>query len=228
MIQKINFVCTVCSETFTRKSGARRHNDSIHAGTALFVRFIDYVIGRIEGLYQPSDPRMYRKKKTLEENVKNMTSLENCKNATLGNKIPASRFTTFADGTIKDPYYGIGVTAENVKSDFNRETNRTIPEKSSEPRLNDMQRSDVGLNGVERKKQNGENSFSFSDLRISDELLELREFFVLVQRNYREEIARDITDFVKYVYNRGRGHIAEIDKWLPFLRNLDKLRQIFS
>jgi hypothetical protein len=226
--QKINFVCTVCSETFTRKFGAKRHNDGTHAGTALFVRLIDYVTGRIEGRYQPSDPRLYRKKKTIEKNVKNMPFLENCKNVAARKKIPASRFITFADATIKNPYYGIGVTTEKVKSDFNRETNNTIPRKSSESWLNEVKRSDEGLNGIERKKQNGEYSYSVSDPQISDEILELREFFGLVQKYYGKETARDITACVKYSYNIGRRHAAEIDKWLPFLRNLDKIRQNFS
>lgn len=225
--QKINFVCTVCSETFTRKFGARRHNDSTHAGTALFVRLIDYVIGRIEGRYQPSDPRLYRKKKTLEKNMKNMPSLKNCKNATSENKIPASRFTTFADGTW-NPYYGISVTTEKVKSDFNRETNSTIPRKSVEPWLNDVQRGDEGLNGIESKTQNGENSYSVSDSQISDEILKLREFFVLVHKYYGKETSRDIISRVKYSYNIGMGHAAEIDKWLPFLRNFNIISQNFS
>jgi hypothetical protein len=220
--RKINFVCTVCSQHFTRKSGAKRHSNTIHAGDSLFVSLLDYIIGRVERRYQPSDPWLYRKKRTLDRNVKNISSLDNRNNATPGNNIPDSQFTTFADETNKNPYYGMGVATKNVRSDFNREIDRTILEKSSGPWLNDMQRNDVGLNGIDGKEQNGDNSLSFSVLRISKELLELRELIVLVQKYHDKETSNDILDCVKYAYNIGRVHAVEIDKWLPFLRNLDK------
>jgi hypothetical protein len=200
--RKINFVCTVCSQRFTRKSGAKRHSNTIHAGTASFVSLIDYIVGRIEGRYQPSDPWSYRKKKPLEKNVKNIPSLENWKNSTSGNKIPASQFTTFADETIKNQYYGIGVT----------EINSAMPEKGGEPSPSYVQRNDEGLYGIERRKQDGDNLL----------VLELQEFFDLVQKHYDKETAGDIIARVKFAYSIGRAHAVEFDKWLPFLRGLDK------
>ena len=56
---KINYVCSTCSETFTRKASGLRHNLNLHFGTASVVRLIDYVIGRSSGQYLPSDPREF-------------------------------------------------------------------------------------------------------------------------------------------------------------------------
>ena len=56
---KINYVCSTCSETFTRKASGLRHNLNLHFGTASVVRLIDYVIGRSSGQYLQSDPREF-------------------------------------------------------------------------------------------------------------------------------------------------------------------------
>jgi hypothetical protein len=54
------WVCTLCSQDFTRKYSANRHNRDLHQGQSKIVRMIDYVIGRIAGQYQPADPFTYR------------------------------------------------------------------------------------------------------------------------------------------------------------------------
>ena len=41
-----NYVCTICSQTFTRKWRGMVHNNNIHAGIAKVVRLIDYMIGK--------------------------------------------------------------------------------------------------------------------------------------------------------------------------------------
>jgi hypothetical protein len=117
MSHKINYVCVVCSATFTRKSSAIRHSAGIHAGTAFFVRLIDYIIGRMQGRYQPSSPLSYRQKKKYEKNLRNLHSLVNC-NPAASNKIPASRFTVRLDETKKDEYYGINSANESIESEL--------------------------------------------------------------------------------------------------------------
>jgi hypothetical protein len=57
-----NFVCTICSQTFTRKWRGKVHNKNIHSGQGKTVRYIDYIIGRRFGEYLPSDPALYRHK----------------------------------------------------------------------------------------------------------------------------------------------------------------------
>lgn len=55
------WVCATCSQDFTRKSSAERHNRKIHFGMGIIVRFFDYIVGRLEGKYAASDPYFFRK-----------------------------------------------------------------------------------------------------------------------------------------------------------------------
>lgn len=130
MSHKINYVCIVCSATFTRKSSAIRHSTRIHAGTAFFVRLIDYIVGRMQGRYQPSNPLLYRQKKKNEKNLRNLQSLINC-NPAAPNKIPTSRFTVLLDETNKDQYYRINSANESIESDLKRETNNSLTSDSN-------------------------------------------------------------------------------------------------
>ena len=52
--------CALCSEGFTRKYSANRHNQSLHQGQGTLVRTIDYIIGRLAGKYSAGDPLTYR------------------------------------------------------------------------------------------------------------------------------------------------------------------------
>jgi hypothetical protein len=54
------YVCTTCSEHFTRRYSANRHNDKIHSGMAEIVPYIDYMAGRNSGQYLASQPSRYR------------------------------------------------------------------------------------------------------------------------------------------------------------------------
>ena len=56
-----SYVCTVCSEHFTRKYSAKRHNQNIHNGAAEIVRLIDYLAGRSSGQYMPDNPFWYKR-----------------------------------------------------------------------------------------------------------------------------------------------------------------------
>lgn len=56
-----NYVCTVCSEYFTRKYSGKRHNNNLHNGAAEIVRLIDYLAGRSSGQYMPDNPFWYKR-----------------------------------------------------------------------------------------------------------------------------------------------------------------------
>jgi hypothetical protein len=64
-----NYVCTICSQTFTRKWRGTVHNTNIHAGLAKVVRLIDYIIGRSDGTYVSSDPSLYRRRKRWGDSI---------------------------------------------------------------------------------------------------------------------------------------------------------------
>ncbi|HJT47146.1 MAG TPA: hypothetical protein VJ729_03105 [Nitrososphaeraceae archaeon] len=62
LIRKPSYVCSICAQDFTRKYNANRHNQNIHFGKAEIVRFLEYLVGRVSGKYQPRDPLLYRNK----------------------------------------------------------------------------------------------------------------------------------------------------------------------
>ena len=59
-----NYVCTTCSEHFTRKYSAKRHNITVHHNNGgEIVPLVEYLVGRSSGRYQPSHPFWYRRVK---------------------------------------------------------------------------------------------------------------------------------------------------------------------
>jgi hypothetical protein len=60
---RLSFVCTTCSEHFTRRYSARRHNHNLHNGAAEIVILIDYIAGRSSGQYSPTlNPSWYKRR----------------------------------------------------------------------------------------------------------------------------------------------------------------------
>jgi hypothetical protein len=58
-----SYVCATCSEHFTRKYSANRHNSNIHGGRSEIVPYIEYMVGRSSGQYLASHPSWFRKQK---------------------------------------------------------------------------------------------------------------------------------------------------------------------
>jgi hypothetical protein len=50
-MSKVNWVCATCGQDFTRSYSANRHNNHFHYGKGIIVRFLEYVIGRINGQF---------------------------------------------------------------------------------------------------------------------------------------------------------------------------------
>jgi hypothetical protein len=56
------YVCTTCSEHFTRKYSAKRHNITVHHNNGgEIVTLVEYLVGRKTGRYQASHPFWYRR-----------------------------------------------------------------------------------------------------------------------------------------------------------------------
>ena len=58
-----NYVCTTCSEHFTRKYSAKRHNITVHHNNGgEIVPLVEYLVGRKSGRYQASHPSWYHRR----------------------------------------------------------------------------------------------------------------------------------------------------------------------
>jgi hypothetical protein len=56
------YVCTTCSQHFTRKYSAKRHNITVHHNNGgEIVPLVEYIVGRSSGRYQASHPSWYRR-----------------------------------------------------------------------------------------------------------------------------------------------------------------------
>lgn len=67
---KINYVCTGCTQNFTRKDTANRPNVRFHSGQASVVRLLEYLMGTTTGQYptpDASDHPRYRSKSSHQE-----------------------------------------------------------------------------------------------------------------------------------------------------------------
>lgn len=74
------WACPTCGEDFTRKSSAVRHSSKLHKGTCLPVRYINYLTGRLSGLYPPPitpTRLMGRKNKTVADTNRGYFSYAN-------------------------------------------------------------------------------------------------------------------------------------------------------
>ena len=63
-----NYVCTACSQYFTRKYSGQRHNFNIHSGRSEIMPYIEYMAGRSSGRYLASHPSWYHKQKGSQWN----------------------------------------------------------------------------------------------------------------------------------------------------------------
>jgi hypothetical protein len=61
MMANPNYVCILCSQTFTRRWRGNVHNINIHGGMSQTVRMVDYIVGRVSGNYLASDPALFRR-----------------------------------------------------------------------------------------------------------------------------------------------------------------------
>jgi hypothetical protein len=58
---RLTHVCATCSEHFTRRYSATRHNLTIHDNRGEIVPLLEYIVGRNSGRYHASDPSWYRR-----------------------------------------------------------------------------------------------------------------------------------------------------------------------
>jgi hypothetical protein len=118
-----SYVCTVCSEHFTRKYSAKRHNHNIHNGAAEIVRLIDYLAGRSSGQYMPDNPFWYKRNNPFN-NVGSTTVADTVgdtfnpihipKQAPLGTSQYSTSPTYRSADTSDDQTYGTSLSQEKI------------------------------------------------------------------------------------------------------------------
>jgi hypothetical protein len=55
------YVCANCGQTFTRRSGAVRHNSNLHFNRGIIVQMLEYIIGRCSGRFLPPNQLINRR-----------------------------------------------------------------------------------------------------------------------------------------------------------------------
>src|SRR5262244_4625915 len=71
-----NYVCTTCSEHFTRKYSAKRHNITVHHDNGgEIVPLVEYLVGRKSGRYLASHPSWYRRRTKERHNFGHVTTV---------------------------------------------------------------------------------------------------------------------------------------------------------
>ena len=89
-----SYVCATCSEHFTRKYSAKRHNFNVHAGRSEIVPYIQYMVGRNSGQYLASHPSWYRKQRGFQQNRSYPSE----------NRVIADTTSSFRPETLLQPY----------------------------------------------------------------------------------------------------------------------------
>ena len=209
---RANYVCTVCSQTFTRKYRGKIHNINLHFGMAPIVRLLDYIIGRIEGRYQPGDPLLYRRR----------NKIMNRKKVNVVNKASPPPFTVMLDKTkesSQNDFSGhykhdpVEVSVNNIrpKMDSTEETNQSM--------INWGQRKDAVY------QKTPPSYYETSASRHLGSIVKLQEFAYLVQKHSSKD--RDAAKELLCCANILGPEKLEQDGWidsaLAFLRNYDKI-----
>ena len=89
-----NYVCTVCSQHFTRKYSAKRHNSNVHDDRSEIVPYIEYMVGRNSGRYLASHPSWHRKQRQPQANRSYQSD----------NRVIADTASSFRPETLKQHY----------------------------------------------------------------------------------------------------------------------------
>ena len=74
---RITWVCATCSEPFTRRYGANRHNNNLHGGKGTVVRLLDYIVGIANGRFLPRDDNIPSGRKARRSSFFNLKRREN-------------------------------------------------------------------------------------------------------------------------------------------------------
>ena len=199
MIDKYTWVCSTCSQGLTRKSSANRHNNNLHSGSAMIVRPVEYIIGRLNGKFLPTkDPLFFRRKN------KNSKSIQN------GDNNSALGYVSSHDN-ISGPKNKSGLrNYHNYKNSYG------MPLSDSQPEIPHLVSSQDSIDsGSLEEKQ---SSYSNGHLRGMTKLEELHD---LLSRNCSYQEREEVKKLVfADIYNNGNEDF--LDMTLTQLRDRDR------
>ncbi|MGA9166695.1 MAG: hypothetical protein WB053_04885 [Nitrososphaeraceae archaeon] len=206
---RANYACAVCSQTFTRKPTGIRHSVNLHLGTAQIVRLIDYIIGRIEGRYQPNDPLLYRRK----------NKIMNRKNAKIVYEVSSSRFTVIPDKTKESSQNDFGLGYKQDSFD--------VPSNNIRPKMDSIKETNQSrLQWGQREDAVYQTSGSYSETSTSrclDMIGKFQEYANLIQKHCPKDTAKTLLVCAIALGPEKLVQNGWIDTQLVFLRNYDKI-----
>jgi hypothetical protein len=203
---RASYVCALCSQTFTRESSGIRHSINLHLGMSPIVRLIDYIIGRIEGRYQPNDPLLYRRKNKIMNRI----------NAKTVSEASPSGFTVIPDRTKETFQNDFRLSYKQAPFDVPLYTIRSKMGSIKEANQSSLQW------GQREEAVYQKTSFFSSETstsRYSDRIVKFQEFANLVRKYYPKDTAKELISITNSLWEPD----SWIDEKLVFLRNYDKI-----
>ena len=188
---KANYVCTLCSQTFTRKLSGERHNLNLHSGMAPIVKFIDYIVGRIEGRYHPSNPLLFRCKNKYMHKKNSTLPMDNYKNEKTVNEV-SSQFTVMPDKT-KESSQSM-TRGGNFEFGYKQDP-ADVSTDNFGPRIDNIRDTNQSKSNWSQRREAvyqkpSSSSYATSDSQYLDKIGKLQEFATLLQKHCPKDTAK--------------------------------------
>ena len=195
ILDKHNWVCSVCGQGLTRKSTANRHNNNLHLGDAMLVRPYEYLIGRLNGKFLQSDPSLYRHSNGSQKDVS------------------GSIYHDYGDNNRK------GFVPGNIVHERGYEYVREKPTKSNDVKSTFYAQFDPALQPSHKLV---DVKASDTIEKLSERMLKLKEIEILANKHYLPHIAEHIIIRARAQANIRDDDF--LDKNLAYLRNMDRAK----
>jgi hypothetical protein len=220
-----NYVCAICSKTFTRRGSCERHRKNNDLDPTASVSFVDYIVGRLSGRYQPGDPSIHRRKYGDKKRQINDTFFVENSKRTKNAKVFPPRFTIRPDMTTEE--YPQNIMTGSPR--FN-ESHHTSAFNSAPP--TNVKKKDRGMDAIEFctletsavYQKDSSSSHEYSNDHLYEDSQKLREFTTLVRKYYSNSNADDILTYAKLL--RGQVRDDWINSRLAILRDVDKILRL--
>jgi hypothetical protein len=205
MSPKYIWQCSICGQGTTRKGSAIRHNDNLHSGSAMIVRPVEYIIGRLDGRFAPpNDPLSYRhnnkKRKQKDDNnlISSVRSHENYNND-----------DHFARNDNINKTFVAGMKREPVRRDH-----------QDSPFLENIPMKNNNADRMESLRETlDQNRLSSNSPKLVVIKSKLEEFAILLNRHYGPQMASEFLARITDQLNNANGGDF-LDEQLTWLRNI--------